>query len=191
MVLRVGRLGILDVVPVEVLLIVMVALVVLVIIVMDFVRVGVTRGVSLVMLGILGVNGLVIVRVIVGHGGRDLVLHLGVRRFLDGGPGVRLPGDYGLACMDWLGDRLDRLSRLYNGFGRRVRLAFGRRRYNHRGDGIRGGSLESFRRLRRQRHVLARLVGLFRNRAGVFGVLLQCAELFSGQRPGAIMIGGA
>jgi hypothetical protein len=163
-----------------VLLVVVVALVVLVLIMRGVVRVGVPRGMSLVMFGILGVNGLV--RVVLRHSGGDLVMHLGGRIFLDGGLILRLHGNSLLG-------RLDRRGRLYSGFGRRIRLSVRRRWYDPWRNRFRCRNVEGFRLPRRQ--VLPGLVGLFRNRISVLGVLLQCAELFSGQRPGAIMIGGA
>jgi hypothetical protein len=171
-----------------ILLFVVVTLVMLVrimlVLVMVTVGMGIPGRMTLVGLGLRDVHGLVRVPVELPGSILVIVVRLGGRRFLDGGLSVRLRGDYRLVCLDWLGNRL-----YWPGhrFGRHSRLAF----RHPRGNGFRRGSLESFRLLRRQRHVLARLVGLFRNRVGVFGVLLQCAELFSGQRPGAIMIGGA
>jgi hypothetical protein len=173
---------------VEVLAFVMQVLGMLVFVGLTVVRMGVPCRMPLVQLGFLAMNGLagVIVEllkripVVVRHDDGDMAVHLGWRRFVDKGPGVRLRGDDGLACVDRLGGRL------YCRLGRHSRLALGR----HWSNVLRRGSVE-VGLLRRDRHVLAGLVRLFRNSIGVFGVLLQCAELFSGQRPGAIMIRGA
>jgi len=189
---------VIDVMPVVVLLFVMVILVVLirvmrVLVVVTIFGVGVSGRMPLVVLGILGVNSRAGVeflnRVSVVPAGIRVVMHTGFC-LLDGRLGVREGGHKPPGVLDRLnkrpGDgpccRLDRRCGLAFRLGRRNNVL----RYN----ALRCRSAEGFRLLHRSWWFLA-LISLLRDRVGLFGVLLQCAELFSGQRPGAIRVSGA